>query len=115
MFNEYRDEEDNPSLTKRQRELQAKLEELTLDSKAIWERERSRGEIVAPWIIKIPYFVLCYFLDVVFEGKNAFSRFFLLETVARMPYFSYITMLHLVSRNLIRMLAIFLAVSCFCH
>ncbi len=97
MFNEYKDEEDNPSLTKRQRELQAKLEELTLDSEAIWARERSRGEIVAPWIIKIPYFVLCYFLDVVFEGKNAFSRFFLLETVARMPYFSYITMLHLVS------------------
>eukprot|EP00569_Conticribra_weissflogii_P004956 CAMPEP_0171332290 /NCGR_PEP_ID=MMETSP0878-20121228/3255_1 /TAXON_ID=67004 /ORGANISM="Thalassiosira weissflogii, Strain CCMP1336" /LENGTH=640 /DNA_ID=CAMNT_0011832989 /DNA_START=300 /DNA_END=2222 /DNA_ORIENTATION=- len=95
MFHEYREEEDNPSLTKRQRELQAKLEELTLNSEAIWERERSRGEIVAPWIIKIPYFVLCYFLDVVFEGKNAFSRFFLLETVARMPYFSYITMLHL--------------------
>jgi ubiquinol oxidase len=31
----------------------------------------------------------------VFEGKYVFSRFFLLETVARMPYFSYITMLHL--------------------
>lgn len=95
MFNEYKDEEDNPALTEKQRQLQAKLEELTLDSAAIWERERARGPLVAPWIIKIPYLVLCYLLDVVFEGRNPFSRFFLLETVARMPYFSYITMLHL--------------------
>lgn len=95
MIGEYKDEESNPALTERQRELQAKLKELTLDSEAIWDRERARGEVVAPWIIKIPYFVLCYLLDVVFEGRNSFSRFFLLETVARMPYFSYITMLHL--------------------
>lgn len=95
MIGEYTEEEDNPSLTPKQRGLQSKLEELTLSSEAIWDRERDRGEVVAPWIIKIPYFVLCYFLDVVFEGKNSFSRFFMLETVARMPYFSYITMLHL--------------------
>ena len=95
MFNEYKDEEDNPALTQEQRNLQAKLQELSLDSAAIWEREKSRGPLVAPWIIKLPYLVLCYFLDVVFEGRNPFSRFFLLETVARMPYFSYITMLHL--------------------
>mmetsp|Transcript_21941 Transcript_21941/g.47011 ORF Transcript_21941/g.47011 Transcript_21941/m.47011 type:complete len:618 (-) Transcript_21941:359-2212(-) len=95
MIGEYTDEEDNPALTDRQRELQAKLGDLTLSSDAIWERERARGPMVAPWIIKIPYFILCYFLDVVFEGRNSFSRFFLLETVARMPYFSYITMLHL--------------------
>lgn len=50
---------------------------------------------MAPWIIKLPYLTLCYLLDVVFENKNPFCRFFLLETVARMPYFSYITMLHL--------------------
>ena len=60
-----------------------------------WEREKSRGPIIAPLIIKIPYYVLCYLLDVVFEGRYVPSRFFLLETVARMPYFSYITMLHL--------------------
>eukprot|EP00804_Cyclotella_cryptica_P030582 CCRYP_020013-RB/>CCRYP_020013-RB protein AED:0.15 eAED:0.15 QI:0/-1/0/1/-1/1/1/0/512 len=95
MFNEYKDEEDNPALTDEQRELQSMLEELTLNSTAIWERERARGRLVAPWIIKIPYLVLCYVLDVVFEGRNPFTRFFLLETVARMPYFSYITMLHL--------------------
>jgi len=95
MIGEYTDEESNPALTDRQRNLQEKLGEMTLSSEAIWERERARGEVVAPWIIKIPYFVLCYFLDVVFEGRNSFSRFLLLETVARMPYFSYITMLHL--------------------
>ena len=95
MIGEYKDEEDNTKLTDKQRELQSKLRELTLNSDAIWDRERARGEIVAPWIIKIPYFVLCYMLDVVFEGVFPFSRFFLLETVARMPYFSYITMLHL--------------------
>lgn len=71
------------------------LKQLTLNSTAIWEREKSRGPIIAPLIIKIPYYVLCYLLDVVFEGRYVPSRFFLLETVARMPYFSYITMLHL--------------------
>mmetsp|Transcript_19011 Transcript_19011/g.43573 ORF Transcript_19011/g.43573 Transcript_19011/m.43573 type:complete len:600 (+) Transcript_19011:241-2040(+) len=95
MVGEYRDEVDNPALTPRQKELQAKLGQLTLNSTAIWERERARGEVVAPLVIKFPYYALCFLLDVVFEGRNAFSRFFLLETVARMPYFSYITMLHL--------------------
>lgn len=94
MRGEYKDEEDL-SLTLEQKRLQSRLKKLTLNSTAIWEREKARGEIVAPWVIKVPYYVLCYFLDVVFEGKYVFSRFFLLETVARMPYFSYITMLHL--------------------
>jgi ubiquinol oxidase len=95
MFNEYKDEEDNLQLTPRQIELQEQLSTLTLNSTAIWEREESRGPLLAPLIIKIPYLTLCYLLDVIFENRNPFSRFFLLETVARMPYFSYITMLHL--------------------
>ena len=82
-------------VSERQVALRAKLEQLTLNSTAIWERERAEGPIEAPLIIKVPYLVLCWFLDVLFEGKNVFSRFFLLETVARMPYFSYINMLHL--------------------
>ena len=82
-------------LTPKAKSLRKKLKSLTLSTEAIWERERSRGPIVAPFIIKIPYLVLCYLLDVVFEGRYVFSRFFLLETVARMPYMSYITMLHL--------------------
>lgn len=75
--------------------LRNKLQQLTLNSTAIWEKEEADGPIQAPWLIKVPYLVLCWFLDTVFEGKYVPSRFFFLETVARMPYFSYITMLHL--------------------
>lgn len=94
MIGEYRDEEDFV-LSKKQKENRKKLEQLTLNTTAIWEREESRGPIIAPLIIKIPYYALCYLLDVVFEGRYVPSRFFLLETVARMPYFSYIAMLQL--------------------
>ncbi len=48
----------------------------------------------APWIIKAPYFALCYTLDTVFDGRPL-ARLWFLETVARVPYFSYISMLHL--------------------
>jgi len=80
MINEYDDEED-ADLTPKQVELRDKLEQLTLNSTAIWERETADGPIEAPYVIKIPYLGLCYMLDVVFEGKYVFSRFFLLETV----------------------------------
>ena len=82
-------------MTPKQADLRNKLEQLTLNSTAIWERETKDGPIEAPLVIKIPYLSLCYMLDIVFENKYVPSRFFLLETVARMPYFSYITMLHL--------------------
>ena len=97
MIGEYSedDSKEESTLTEQQQYLQSQLQELTLDTKKIWERERSRGPMVAPYVIKVPYYALCIFLDVVFEGKNPFGRFFMLETVARMPYFSYITMLHL--------------------
>ncbi|KAL3759867.1 hypothetical protein ACHAWU_007611 [Discostella pseudostelligera] len=94
MIGEYTEEQDS-TLTERQQYLQSQLQQLTLDTKKIWEREHARGPMVTPLIIKVPYYALCFFLDVVFEGKNPFGRFFMLETVARMPYFSYITMLHL--------------------
>lgn len=92
MKGEYKDEPDM-HLTPRQRELHLQLESLTLDSNEIWKREEETG-IEGPWIIKGPYLLLCWLLDVLFEGKYVFSRFFLLETVARMPYFSYIAMIH---------------------
>ncbi|KAG7336907.1 alternative oxidase-domain containing protein [Nitzschia inconspicua] len=94
MKGEYEDEE-NVHLSQEQRTLQKQLFQLKLNSTAIWELETKDGPIQAPWIIKVPYVVLCWLLDVLFEGKYVPSRFFLLETVARMPYFSYITMLHL--------------------
>lgn len=95
MKGEYEDEDDETNLTQRQQDLRAEMEKLTLNSTVIWEKELADGPIVAPWVIKIPYLVVCYMLDVVFEHEYVFSRFFLLETVARMPYFTYITMLHL--------------------
>jgi hypothetical protein len=70
-----------------------KLRRLTLSNDAIWARERQRPEVRAPLIIKAPYLILCLLLDVLFDG-NPIERFYFLETVARMPYFSYITMLH---------------------
>jgi len=94
IFGEYKDEGDG-LMTLQKKELREKLEQLTLNSTAIWEREMAPGPIEAPLILKIPYISLCYLLDDVFEGHYVFGRFFLLETVARMPYFSYITMLHL--------------------
>ena len=74
-------------------ELRDRLNTLTLSNDAIWERERARPEVPAPWIIKAPYLVLCYFLDFVFPEERPIQRFWFLETVARMPYFSYNTML----------------------
>jgi ubiquinol oxidase len=46
-----------------------KLKELTLSNDAIWAREELREQVEAPWLIKAPYYVLCYFLDVLFDSK----------------------------------------------
>jgi ubiquinol oxidase len=94
ILGEYSDEP-TITLSSRQTKLQSKLKELKLNSTEIWERENANGPIDAPFIIKAPYLAICFLLDVVFEGSYVPSRFFLLETVARMPYFSYISMLHL--------------------
>ena len=44
------------------------------------------------------YLSLCVFLDVAYD-KRPIQRFWFLETVARMPYFSYISCLHLLARG----------------
>lgn len=74
--------------------LQNDLKDLTLSNDAVWDRERSRPPVEAPWWILVPYYALCLMLDVIFENRPI-QRFWFLETVARMPYFSYISMLHL--------------------
>ena len=74
-------------------ELREKVLALRLDADAIWERERAREEISAPWILKGPYLALCAMLDALFDEKKPIQRFWFLETVARMPYFSYTNML----------------------
>ena len=56
---------------------------------------RGRMCIDAPIIVKLSYLALYRFLAVVFGGRCVFARLFLLETVARMPYFSHISMIHL--------------------
>jgi hypothetical protein len=70
------------------------LKLLTLSNEEIWKRKNLRPEVKSPLIIQIPYLFLCKLLDVLFEGRPI-NRFYFLETVARMPYFSYITMLHI--------------------
>jgi hypothetical protein len=69
------------------------ISDLKLSNDGVWKREKLRKEIIAPWVIKLPYYLLCYLLDTLFDGRPI-NRFYFLETVARMPYFSYITMLH---------------------
>jgi hypothetical protein len=76
MVGEYADEPD-VHLTPQQVQLQDKLQQLTLNSTLIWEREYANGPIQAPWIIKLPYLAVCYLLDVVFEHRYVPSRFFL--------------------------------------
>ncbi|CEM04265.1 unnamed protein product [Vitrella brassicaformis CCMP3155] len=48
----------------------------------------------APLLIKVPYLFLCWLLDRLYAGRPI-QRFWTLETVARIPYMSYISMLHL--------------------
>lgn len=71
------------------KELRVKLEALRLDSDAIWEREKNRPEVPAPWLLKAPYLALCFMLDKLFDETKPVQRFWFLETVARMPYYSY--------------------------
>lgn len=64
----------------------------------MWKREEMRIAqgygVESPFLIKVAYFALCYMLDVLFNNRPL-QRFWFLETVARIPYFSYISLLHL--------------------
>mmetsp|Transcript_39031 Transcript_39031/g.92464 ORF Transcript_39031/g.92464 Transcript_39031/m.92464 type:complete len:484 (-) Transcript_39031:160-1611(-) len=76
----------------------SKLDQMVLSNDAVWEREKKRDEIrgpnFTPPYVRVVYLALCYFLDFYFNNRPI-QRFWFLESVARMPYFSYITMLHL--------------------
>lgn len=62
------------------------LRELQLSNEKIWQRERQSTQPVrSPWIIKGPYLILCYLLDVLFQGKPI-SRFYFLETGGAMVH-----------------------------
>jgi len=79
-------------------DVRARLQSLALDDDAVWARERVRQSSPdappAPWPVKVAYLSLCWVLDGLYAGRPI-QRFWFLETVARMPYFSYISMLHL--------------------
>lgn len=85
-------------LTSEFQEVQAKLAQLKLPTSAVLEYEAKRvavmGELETPWVIKLPFLALCWVLDVVYDNKPI-PKFWVLEVVARIPYFSYITVLHL--------------------
>lgn len=57
-------------------------------------REAGGSGVETSLLLRVPYVVLCGFIDLAFENRPI-PRFWFLETVARMPYLSYISMLHL--------------------
>lgn len=74
--------------------LRQQIANLKLDNELVWKRESAREPVDASPIIYTIYYALCFFLDVVFRNRPI-QRFWFLETVARMPYFSYVAVLHL--------------------
>ncbi|WIA18851.1 hypothetical protein OEZ85_003529 [Tetradesmus obliquus] len=79
-------------------EIRAQLRQLKLNDREVWAREERRkkesGDVDAPWFIKAPFWLLCVMLDLCFANRPI-QRFWVLETVARIPYFAYISILHL--------------------
>eukprot|EP00600_Ochromonadales_sp_CCMP1393_P001262 CAMPEP_0174982810 /NCGR_PEP_ID=MMETSP0004_2-20121128/16744_1 /TAXON_ID=420556 /ORGANISM="Ochromonas sp., Strain CCMP1393" /LENGTH=393 /DNA_ID=CAMNT_0016234891 /DNA_START=72 /DNA_END=1253 /DNA_ORIENTATION=- len=71
---------------------------LKLSNEAVSETERLREAaglgIVANPVSRLLYDIGCFFLDKFFDDRPI-QRFWFLETVARIPYFSYVSMLHL--------------------
>lgn len=68
----------------------ARLEHLELDYEKIWEREEVPE---CPKLLLHTYYILCSCIDILYD-ENPIDRFWFLEVVARMPYFSYISVLH---------------------
>ena len=67
---------------------------LSLDANQIMIREHNREQVNAPRLMMIVYNLICWSLDIIYEGKPL-DRFWMLETVARQPYFSYVAILHM--------------------
>lgn len=75
------------------RQLRKNLRRLTLDDAAIWELEK-KTPVSAPWAVMTLYLGICNILDAIYTGQPI-QRFWFLETIARMPYFSYVAVYHL--------------------
>lgn len=72
---------------------------LTLDSEAVKEAARRResglmGKVETNPASRAMYDLGCFALDELFENRPI-ARFWFLEIVARIPYFAYVSMLHL--------------------
>lgn len=89
---------DENSMAKEYKEMLGRISKLDLSNSRVDEREKRRiaveGDVAAPWFIRLPYQVVVVLLDVVFNHRPV-ERFWVLETVARIPYFAYISILHL--------------------
>ena len=70
------------------------LEKLTLSNEGIWERGKKSEQVECSLALKSVYVFLCAMIDIVYKGRPI-QRFWFLEVVARMPYISYVCMLHL--------------------
>lgn len=77
----------NNSIQSRNRQ---KLQELSLDYEKIWENEEVPE---APMPMLLVYYTLCHSIDLIYKD-SPIDRFWFLEVVARMPYFSYVSVLH---------------------
>lgn len=75
-------------------ELPGLVAHFKLDIDQVVARETQRGVPDSSPVVKAIFFVLCWSLDRLYEGRPI-QKFWVLETVARLPYFSYITVLHL--------------------
>jgi ubiquinol oxidase len=70
------------------------LKRLCLDNDNIWMREHQRETVPASRIVLTMYYSICFVLDVIYKDKPI-ERFWFLETIARMPYFSYVAVLYM--------------------
>lgn len=70
------------------------LKRLGLDNNNIWMREHQRETVPAPRVMLTVYYSICFLLDVIYD-KKPIDRFWFLETIARMPYFSYVAVLYM--------------------
>ena len=74
--------------------LRKSLKQLKLNDDNIWKRERQREGVECPRSMLTIYYGICFILDVIFKDKPI-DRFWFLESIARMPYFSYVSILHM--------------------
>ncbi|PNW85119.1 hypothetical protein CHLRE_03g172500v5 [Chlamydomonas reinhardtii] len=81
------------------KQIRAKLDKLELSVSDVVAVEHARiartGDMTSPAWVKAPFYALCFVLDVMYPKNKAIEKFWVLETVARIPYFAYISILHL--------------------